>query len=146
MHKSAIITRLNLILIGSITMMMIMLFTSINILSNKEVYGQEYDDGYNSYNKYPTKDYKYECQKGPFEGFFVGSVEFCDAKSFDDNKKKKDKSIKEEPQNSPTPPPPTSPGPPTTTLLTVKQQLFGCNNVLLEDSKTYRYGLYGFTK
>ena len=20
---------------------------------------------------------KYECQKGPFEGFFVGSVEFC---------------------------------------------------------------------
>ena len=55
MHKSAIITRLNLILIGSITMMMIIPFTSMNILSNNEVYGQEYD-GYNSYNKYPTKD------------------------------------------------------------------------------------------
>ena len=79
MHKSAIITRLNLILIGSITMMMAIPFASMNILSNNEVFGQEYND-YNSYSKYPTNDYKYECQKGPFEGFFVSSVEFCDAK------------------------------------------------------------------
>ena len=64
MHKSAIITRLNLILIGSITMMMIIPFTSMNILSNNEIYGQEYDD-YNSYNKYPTEDNKYECQNRP---------------------------------------------------------------------------------
>ena len=29
------------------------------------------------YNKYPTKDKPYECRTGPFEGFFVSSVEFC---------------------------------------------------------------------
>ena len=67
---------------------MIIPFTSMNILSNNVVYGQEYD-GYNSYNKYPTKDYKYECQKGPFEGFFVSSVEFCKFK-FDDRKDNRD--------------------------------------------------------
>ncbi len=33
-----------------------------------------YDD---SYSKYPTDDKKYECRTGPFEGFFVSSVEFC---------------------------------------------------------------------
>ena len=27
---------------------------------------------------YPTKENSYECQKGPFEGFFVSSPEFCD--------------------------------------------------------------------
>ena len=31
----------------------------------------------NSYSKYPTKDKPYECRTGPFEGFFVSSVEFC---------------------------------------------------------------------
>ena len=29
------------------------------------------------YSKYPTKVNKYECHKGPFEGFFVSSVEFA---------------------------------------------------------------------
>ena len=29
---------------------------------------------------------KYECRTGPFEGFFVSSVEFCKFK-FDDNKR-----------------------------------------------------------
>ena len=43
-----------------------------------------YDD--NKYSQYPTKENKYECQKGPFEGFFVSSVEFCKFK-FDDRKK-----------------------------------------------------------
>ena len=28
------------------------------------------------YSQYPTKDKKYECRTGPFEGFFVSSVEF----------------------------------------------------------------------
>ena len=88
MHKSAIITRLNLILIGSITMMMIIPFASMNILSNNKVYGQEYD-GYNSYSKYPTDDKKYECRTGPFEGFFVSSVEFCKFK-FDDRRDNRD--------------------------------------------------------
>ena len=29
------------------------------------------------YSNYPTKDKKYVCQTGQFEGFFVESVEFC---------------------------------------------------------------------
>ena len=47
---------------------------------------QQYDNNNNNNNygyvndrhsKYPTENNKYECQKGPFEGFFVSSVEFC---------------------------------------------------------------------
>ena len=50
-----------------------------------------YDNNYvpSSYSKYPTEENKYECQKGPFEGFFVSSVEFCKFK-FDDNNGEKD--------------------------------------------------------
>ena len=64
---------------------------SLNIFSNATAQGyneNNYED--EKYSKYPTNDYKYECQKGPFEGFFVSSVEFCDAKLFDDDEKKKD--------------------------------------------------------
>jgi hypothetical protein len=43
------------------------------------------DNGY--YSQYPTDDKKYECRTGPFEGFFVGSVEFCKHVKFDDNKR-----------------------------------------------------------
>ena len=35
---------------------------------------------YSDYSDYKTKDKKYECRTGPFEGFFVSSVEFCDVK------------------------------------------------------------------
>ena len=50
---------------------------------------QRYDyrqSSYSDYSEYPTEEYKYECRTGPFEGFFVSSVEFCDAKhkKFDD--------------------------------------------------------------
>ena len=49
-------------------------------------YGYEnYGDSY--YSQYPTHDKKYECRTGPFEGFFVSSVEFCDAKKFDDKQR-----------------------------------------------------------
>jgi hypothetical protein len=47
--------------------------------------------GYNSdsyYSQYPTDDKKYECQTGPFEGFFVSSVEFCKHVKFEDKDKK----------------------------------------------------------
>jgi hypothetical protein len=62
----------------------------------KQDYSPSYDQprqdisqsSYNSYSEYKTKDKKYECRTGPFEGFFVGSVEFCDAKH---DKKDKDK-------------------------------------------------------
>ena len=38
--------------------------------------------------KHKDKVLDYECRTGPFEGFFVSSVEFCDAKhkKFDDRK------------------------------------------------------------
>ena len=49
---------------------------------------QEYDKyGDSSYSQYPTEDKKYECRTGPFEGFFVSSVEFCKHVKFDDNKR-----------------------------------------------------------
>ena len=51
---------------------------------------QGYDNYYgdnNSYSAYPTDDKKYECRTGPFEGFFVGSVEFCKFNKFDDKRK-----------------------------------------------------------
>jgi hypothetical protein len=41
-------------------------------------YDNNYDD---KNNKYPTRDKIYLCQSGPFEGFFVSSVEFCDLRS-----------------------------------------------------------------
>ncbi|HEX6646310.1 MAG TPA: hypothetical protein VF047_03955 [Nitrososphaeraceae archaeon] len=48
---------------------------------------QGYDDYYSdSYSQYPTDDKKYECRTGPFEGFFVSSVEFCKHVKFDDKK------------------------------------------------------------
>ena len=56
-------------------LIMLVPFTSINF---SNVMTQEYDKyGDSSYSQYPTDDKKYECQTGPFEGFFVGSVEFC---------------------------------------------------------------------
>jgi hypothetical protein len=39
---------------------------------------------------YPTDDKKYECRTGPFEGFFVSSVEFCKHLKFDQDKDRKD--------------------------------------------------------
>ena len=47
--------------------------------------GSSYDDN-SYYSKYPTDDKRYECRKGTFEGFFVGSVEFYNLKhnKFDD--------------------------------------------------------------
>ena len=41
-------------------------------------YNSNYDD---KNSKYPTRDKIYVCQSGPFEGFFVSSVEFCDLRS-----------------------------------------------------------------
>ena len=43
---------------------------------------------YDYYSEYPTEEYKYECRTGPFEGFFVSSVEFCKHIKFDDKDRK----------------------------------------------------------
>ena len=58
--------------------------------SNNSYSDPSYSD---SYNTYPTDDKPYECRTGPLEGFFVSSVEFCDAKhkKFDDRKDRDNK-------------------------------------------------------
>ena len=88
MHKSAI-THVSLILMS--TLIMLVPFTSINFSNVKaQEYGayDEYDD--DMYSTYPTESNKYECQKGPLEGFFVSSVEFCKHVKFDDKDDRKD--------------------------------------------------------
>jgi hypothetical protein len=55
---------------------------------------QEYDKySDSSYSTYPTDDKKYECRTGPFEGFFVSSVEFCKHVKFDGSKDHRDSKI-----------------------------------------------------
>jgi hypothetical protein len=57
---------------------------------------QEYDKYRDiSYSQYPTDDKKYECRTGPFEGFFVSSVEFCKHIKFDDRKDNDRKDIRD---------------------------------------------------
>jgi hypothetical protein len=71
-------------------MLVIMPFLNQNN-SFLNVMGQEYDKyGDSSYSQYPTDDKKYECRTGPFEGFFVSSVEFCKHIKFDDRKDNRD--------------------------------------------------------
>jgi hypothetical protein len=70
------------LLASSLVMLGIMPF-----LNNNSAMAQEYDKyGDSSYSQYPTDDKKYECRTGPFEGFFVSSVEFCKHVKFDDKR------------------------------------------------------------
>ena len=82
MHKSVITFGF---LASSLVMLSMMpLFNNNN---NTVAMAQEYDKyGDSSYSQYPTDDNKYECRTGPFEGFFVSSVEFCKHVKFDDRK------------------------------------------------------------
>jgi hypothetical protein len=90
MHKSVIIGLLLL------TPGLFGVATLNNIFSNVMAQGYDnYNYGYNSYSTYPTDDKKYECRTGPFEGFFVSSVEFCKHIKFDD---KRDRDVKIGPQ------------------------------------------------
>ena len=65
--------------------MLVQFSNTTNLFPNAMAQGNEYD-GKSYDNKYyddrkitlyPTKINKYECQKGPFEGFFVSFLEFC---------------------------------------------------------------------
>ncbi|HEX2408200.1 MAG TPA: hypothetical protein VHJ38_13435 [Nitrososphaeraceae archaeon] len=48
--------------------------------NNKKIsYNNSYED-MKKYSTYPTKDKKYVCQTGQFQGFFVESLEFCKLK------------------------------------------------------------------
>jgi hypothetical protein len=69
---------------------MLVPFTSINFSNvNAQEYGTYDDyDVDDRYSQYPTEENKYECQTGPFEGFFVSSVEFCKHLKFDKDDRK----------------------------------------------------------
>ena len=90
-------------------------FTNSNSASAQN-YGYQ-DDYYgsssygdSSYSQYPTEDKKYECRTGPFEGFFVSSVEFCKHIKFDDRKDHKDRDNRTGTQGPPGPAGPAGPG------------------------------------
>ena len=59
------------------------------LFNNYVAMAQGYDNYGDSYSQYPTDDKKYECRTGPFEGFFVSSVEFCKHIKFDNDKDRK---------------------------------------------------------
>jgi hypothetical protein len=92
---------------------MLVPFTSINF---SNVYAQEYSNNYDvndRYSQYPTEDKPYECQKGPLEGFFVGSVEFCKQVKFDkDNDRNDNKDNRTGTQGPQGPPGPAGPAGP----------------------------------
>ena len=94
MHKS----RRPIFTFGLLTSLFMILltapFANLNILSNTAAMAQDYDNNNhnnyygddNKYSQYPTDDNKYQCRTGPFEGFFVSSVEFCKHIKFDNDK------------------------------------------------------------
>ena len=88
MHKQSVVFTFGL-LASSLVMLAVMPLLNNNV-SNIAV-AQEYDKYRDSYySQYPTDDKKYECRIGPFEGFFVSSVEFCKNVKFDNDKDRKD--------------------------------------------------------
>ena len=86
MYNSSIIGffLLSILIIGGANMMVLQGAAAQDYYYDDKQYG---DSSYSSYrdnnnnNYYPSKDYdnnkKYVCEKGPFEGFLVSSVEFC---------------------------------------------------------------------
>ena len=69
-------------------MLAVMPLFSNNSAAMAQGYDIYRDNGY--YSQYPTDDKKYECRTGPFEGFFVSSVEFCKHVKFDKDNDRKD--------------------------------------------------------
>src|SRR5688500_1592662 len=99
------------LLLSSLVMLPVMpLFNQNNFSNvNAQEYGS-YDD--EIYSQYPTEVNKYECRTGPFEGFFVSSVEFCKHVKFDDRKDNDRKDNRTGTQGPQGPPgPPGAPGP-----------------------------------
>ena len=73
------------LLMSSLVMLSAMPLLNNNISAMAQGY-----NGDSYYSQYPTDDKKYECRTGPFEGFFVGSVEFCKHVKFDKDNDRKD--------------------------------------------------------
>jgi hypothetical protein len=95
------------LLVSSLVMLAVVPFMNQqqnNLFSNVMAQGYDnYGDSY--YSQYPTDDKKYECRTGPFEGFFVSSVEFCKHVKFED-KDRKDRDSKVGPPGPQGPPGP----------------------------------------
>jgi hypothetical protein len=137
MRKSALAFGL---LASSLGMLAVMPFLNqSNSFSN--VMAQEYDKyGDSHYSQYPTDDKKYECRTGPFEGFFVGSVEFCKHVKFDkDNDRKDNRDNRTGTQG-----PPGPAGPPGATCITQLNatNVYSVNNFsTTTPQQTYTFGL-----
>src|SRR5215217_2199730 len=110
MHKSIFTFGL---LASSLVMLAIMPFLNNNN-NFLNVMAQEYDKYRDSsYSQYPTDDNKYQCRTGPFEGFFVSSVEFCKHVKFDDRNDDRKDNNRTGTQGPPGPQGPSGPqGPP----------------------------------
>ena len=92
MYKKSVLT------FGFLLSSLVML-SAIPLLNNNisVAMAQEYDKyGDSSYSQYPTDEKKYECRTGPFEGFFVSSVEFCKHIKFDKDRKDHSRDNKEQ--------------------------------------------------
>src|SRR5215203_1343735 len=98
MHKSVYTFGL---LASSLVMLAVMPFLDNNNNNNSflnTALAQGYDNYYGDdsyYSTYPTDDKKYECRTGPFEGFFVSSVEFCKHVKFDNDKDDNRKDVRD---------------------------------------------------
>jgi hypothetical protein len=92
MHKSGMFT-FGLLMSSLVMLSAMPLFSQQQNSLFSKVMAQEYDNYYGDsfYSQYPTDDKKYECRTGPFEGFFVSSVEFCKNVKFDDKDDRKDR-------------------------------------------------------
>jgi hypothetical protein len=89
---------------------MLSMMPLFNNNNNTVAMGQEYDKYRDSsYSQYPTDDKKYECRTGPFEGFFVSSVEFCKHIKFDDRKDNDRKDVRDNRTGTQGPPGPAGP-------------------------------------
>ena len=108
MYKSALTFGL---LASSLVMLVLVPF--LNQQQNSffsNVMAQEYDKyGDSYYSQYPTDDKKYECRTGPFEGFFVSSVEFCKHIKFDKDDRKDSRDNRTGTQGPPGPAGPQGP-------------------------------------
>ena len=86
MHRSSV-TTITFFLIAAL-IMLVPFANTPNLFSNPAMArGYNANNNYNNYyddndmlSEYPTDVSTYECRTGIFEGFFVSSVEFCDAK------------------------------------------------------------------
>ena len=83
MYKKSLFT-FGLLASSLVMLSVIPLLNNTNTVAMAQGYDIYRDNGY--YSQYPTDDKKYECRTGPFEGFFVSSVEFCKHVKFDDRK------------------------------------------------------------